>query len=59
MRPGLVLSDGGALIRNLDERLRIETGVPVQIAADPLSSVVLGAGQMLSDINLLKKVSLD
>jgi rod shape-determining protein MreB len=56
---GLVLSGGGALIRNLDERLRIETGVPVQIAADPLSSVVLGAGQMLSDINLLKKVSLD
>jgi rod shape-determining protein MreB and related proteins len=56
---GLVLSGGGALIRNLDERLRVETGVPVQIAADPLSSVVLGAGQMLSDINLLKKVSLD
>jgi rod shape-determining protein MreB len=54
-----MLSGGGALIRNLDERLREETGVPVQIAADPLSSVVLGAGQMLSDINLLKKVSLD
>jgi rod shape-determining protein MreB len=56
---GLVLSGGGALIRNLDERLRNETGVPVQIAADPLSSVVLGAGQMLSDLGLLKKMSLD
>jgi len=49
----------GYLIRKLDERLREETGVPVQIAADPLSSVVLGAGQMLSNLDLLKKVSLD
>jgi rod shape-determining protein MreB len=55
---GLVLTGGGAFIRNLDDRLRRETGVPVQIAADPLSSVVLGAGQMLSDFNLLKKISL-
>jgi len=56
---GLVLSGGGALIRNLDDRLRRETGVPVQIAADPLSSVVLGAGAMLSDFALLRKISLE
>lgn len=55
---GIVLSGGGALLQNLDERLRRETGLPVQIADDPLSSVVLGAGRMLSDFNLLRKVSI-
>jgi rod shape-determining protein MreB len=56
---GIVLSGGGALLHNLDERLRRETGLPVQVAEDPLSSVVLGAGKMLSDFNLLRKISLD
>ena len=56
---GIMLSGGGALLRGMDERLRNETGVPVQIAEDPLSSVVLGAGKMLSDFNLLRKISLD
>jgi rod shape-determining protein MreB len=56
---GIVLSGGGALLQNMDERLRRETGLPVQIAEDPLSSVVLGAGKMLSDYNLLKKICLD
>ena len=56
---GIVLSGGGALLQNLDERLRTETGLPVQVAEDPLSSVVLGAGKMLSDFDLLRKVSID
>jgi rod shape-determining protein MreB len=56
---GIVMSGGGALLHNLDERLRRETGLPVQVAEDPLSSVVLGAGKMLSDFNLLRKISLD
>jgi rod shape-determining protein MreB len=56
---GIILSGGGALLQNLDERLRRETGLPVQVAEDPLSSVVLGAGKMLSDFNLLRKISLD
>jgi rod shape-determining protein MreB len=56
---GIVLSGGGALLQNLDERLRTETGLPVQVAEDPLSSVVLGAGKMLSDFNLLRKVSIE
>ena len=56
---GIVLSGGGALLRNLDERIRRETGLPVMVAEDPLSSVVLGAGQMLSDFPLLRKLSLD
>jgi rod shape-determining protein MreB len=56
---GIVLSGGGALLRKMDERLQRETGLPVQVAADPLSSVVLGAGKMLSDFNLLRKISID
>jgi len=55
---GIVLSGGGALLHNLDERLRNETGLPVSVAEDPLSSVVLGAGKMLSDFKLLRKVSI-
>ncbi len=56
---GIVLTGGGALLKNLDKRLREETGLPVAMAEDPLSSVVLGAGKMLSDFNLLRKISLD
>lgn len=56
---GITLSGGGAFLRGIDERIHTETGVPVQIAEDPLSSVVLGAGKMLSDFNLLRKISLD
>jgi rod shape-determining protein MreB len=56
---GIVLSGGGALLQKMDHRLRCETGLPVQVAQDPLSSVVLGAGKMLSDFNLLRKISLD
>jgi rod shape-determining protein MreB len=53
---GMVLTGGGALLRNLDKRLMIETGLPVTVAEEPLLSVVRGAGEMLSNIELLKKV---
>jgi rod shape-determining protein MreB and related proteins len=53
---GIVLTGGGALIKNFDKRLTIETGLPVSVADEPLHSVVLGAGQMLSDFELLKRV---
>ena len=56
---GIVMTGGGALLKNLDRRLSIETGLPVSVADDPLSSVVLGAGKMLSDFNLLKRVKWD
>ena len=56
---GITLSGGGAFLRGIDERIHNETGVPVQVAEDPLSSVVLGAGKMLSDFTLLRKISLD
>lgn len=53
---GIVLTGGGALLKNLDKRLSIETGLPVTVAEDPLLSVVLGTGKMLSDFDLLKRV---
>ena len=56
---GIVVTGGGALLKNLDKRLREETGLPVALAEDPLSTVVLGAGKMLSNFELLRKISLD
>lgn len=56
---GIVLTGGGSMLRNLDKRIREETSLPVTLADDPLSSVVLGTGKMLSDFGLLKKISID
>jgi rod shape-determining protein MreB len=56
---GLVLTGGGALLRSLDMRIRKETGLPVSIADDPLTSVVNGAGRMLDDFELLRRVSMN
>ena len=53
---GIVLTGGGALLRNFDKRLREETGLPIIIADDPLSSVVMGSGKALENINELKDV---
>lgn len=55
---GIVLTGGGALLKNLDRRIKEETNLPVFLAEDPLSSVVLGVGKMLADMSLLKRVSL-
>jgi rod shape-determining protein MreB len=54
---GVMLTGGVALLRKLDEHLRKETGLPIKIADDPLASVVIGAGKLLSDSNLLLKVA--
>ena len=56
---GIVLTGGGALLKNLDHRIREETGLPVSIAEDPLASVVLGTGKMLTDFKLLRRIILD
>jgi rod shape-determining protein MreB len=56
---GVVLTGGGALIRNLDRRLRDETGLPVLLAENPLATVVLGAGKLLTDRALLKRVAVE
>jgi rod shape-determining protein MreB len=51
---GIVLTGGGALLKNLDVLLREETGLPVMIADDPISAVVLGCGKALDHLELLK-----
>jgi len=56
---GVVLTGGGSLLKNLDKRLREDTGLPVAMAENPLTSVVQGAGKMLDDFPLLRKISLD
>jgi rod shape-determining protein MreB and related proteins len=53
---GIVLTGGGALLRNLDRRITSEIGLPVHVAESPLTSVVLGAGMILSDFELLNRV---
>ena len=54
---GIVLAGGGALLRNLDILLREETGLPVMMADDPLTAVVMGAGKALDEISLLREVA--
>ena len=56
---GLVLAGGGALLRNLDVLLREEIGMPVTLADDPLTAVVMGAGKVLDKQSLLRDVSVD
>lgn len=54
---GIVLAGGGAYLKNLDLLLREETGLPVVVAEDPLSCVVLGSGAVLDQLDLLRQVA--
>ena len=54
---GVVITGGGSMLHSLAERLRKDTELPVQMAEDPLTSVVRGAGRMLSNFSLLKKLA--
>ncbi len=54
---GIVIACGGALLRNIDVLLREETGLPVTIAEDPMSAVVLGSGKALDSLKLLRGVA--
>ncbi len=56
---GIVLTGGGSLLQKLDDRLRAETQLPVYMAEDPMSSVVQGAGKILGNLDLLKRLSMD
>ena len=56
MEKGIVLAGGGALIKNLDKLLSIETGMPVYVAEEPLDCVVRGTGKTLEDLENLKTV---
>jgi len=55
---GIFLTGGGALLKNLTILLKEETGLPINIADDPLSAVVLGSGKTLENLDLLKEVSI-
>ncbi|HXG31400.1 MAG TPA: rod shape-determining protein [Thermodesulfobacteriota bacterium] len=55
---GIVLTGGGALLGGLDMLIKEETGLPVNVAEDPLTCVVLGSGKALDELDLLKEVSL-
>jgi rod shape-determining protein MreB len=54
---GIVLTGGGALLKNLDVLLREETGLPVMVADDPISAVVLGSGKALDNLDLLREIT--
>src|SRR6266852_5448202 len=56
---GIVLAGGGALLRKLDVLLREETGLPVTMADDPLTAVVMGAGKVLDELSLLRDVTVE
>ena len=56
---GIVLTGGGALLSNFDVLLRERTGLPVSIAEDPLTCVVMGSGTVLDELDLLKQLTVD
>ncbi len=53
---GIVLTGGGALLKNLDKLLRKETGIPITITNDPLFTVVMGSGKVLDRLDILREV---
>jgi len=55
---GIIITGGGALLKNLDRLLGEETGLPITIAEDPLSSVVMGCGKALDTIDILRRVTI-
>jgi rod shape-determining protein MreB len=56
MEKGIVITGGGALLHGLDSRLASETGMPLRVATNPLTSVVVGSGQCLEEFDALKQV---
>ena len=56
---GIVLTGGGALLKRLDMRIREETKLPITIAEDPLSAVVVGAGKALKNLSILHDVAFE
>jgi rod shape-determining protein MreB and related proteins len=54
---GIVLSGGGSMLQNLDILLREETGLPIMLAEDPFTAVVMGCGRCLDEVDLLRDVT--
>jgi rod shape-determining protein MreB len=54
MEQGIMITGGGALLAGLDRRLSHETGMPINIARDPLFSVVIGSGRALENIDAMR-----
>ncbi len=53
---GIVLTGGGALLKNMDKLLIEETGLPITVTGDPLATVALGSGKVLDSIEILEQV---
>ncbi len=56
MDRGIALTGGGALLRGMDQRLRLETGMPIHLVDNPLDSVALGSGKCVEDFEALQQV---
>jgi rod shape-determining protein MreB len=55
---GMILAGGGALLRRIDLLIKQETGLPVTIAENPLTAVVIGVGKMLDDVDMLRRIAI-
>jgi rod shape-determining protein MreB len=55
---GIVLAGGGALLRGIDGLIKQETGLPVIIAENPLTAVVMGVGKMLDELEMLRRIAI-
>ncbi len=55
---GIILTGGGSLLKNLDYKIKEETGLPVALADDPLTTVAIGTGKAMMDPELLKKLAI-
>jgi rod shape-determining protein MreB len=55
---GMILAGGGALLRRIDLLIKQETGLPVTIAENPLTAVVIGVGKMLDDVKMLRRIAI-
>ena len=53
---GVMLTGGGALLKGLDERIKMETNLPVHVAEDPLTAVVMGTGKVIDNLSDYQKV---